>query len=116
MDQVQQLELVRVQPRSRAAEGREKAARCPQQTSHRATLLSHNPSTVADEDECSSKCTRTASEAGVGAAMEAAISSGDEADPEPWMLPESQGACPSYEFGDIAVLLGEPPNDGQVLK
>lgn len=50
---------------------------------HRATLLSHNPSTVADEDERSSKCAPTASKVGVSAALEAAIPSGDEANPEP---------------------------------
>ena len=80
--------------------------------SHHATLLSHNPSTVTDEDESSSKRARTASEADVGVAMEAAIPSGDEADPGPRVLPESQGACPFDEYGDIATLLGEHPEPG----
>ena len=38
---------------------------------------------------------------------------GDEADPEPRMLPVSQGACPFDEFGDIAVLSGEHLEPGR---
>ena len=58
----------------------------------------------------------TASEADVGAAMKAAISNGDKADPEPRMLPESQCACPLDEFGDIAVLSGEQSEPGHGIR
>ena len=59
---------------------------------------------MAKEDERSSKPVRTASEANVGVAMEAPTPRGDKADPEPRMLPVSQGVCPFVELGDIAVL------------
>lgn len=56
---------------------------------HRTCVFAHYPSTVAGSDERSSKHVRTANEAGVGAAMEAAISIGEEAGSEPLILPES---------------------------
>ena len=71
---------------------------------HPATLLSHKPRSMAEEDERSSKPVRTASEANVGVAMEAATPRGDKADPVTRMRPVSQGVCPFVELGDIAVL------------